>query len=571
MQNKRNGIRQFMKKFLLPTLALVLLSANLAAQEDLLTKTVEVQRTYDPTLLDAYKISPIPRIDDTAKVSAKFSYPLRQVKPMTDIYLINPLPPARVQRERYEQISQTCAYLRMGLGLKSSTLLDAYIGSERSKDFLWDVYANHYGNYGDVKNESGEKVPTMDMRNEVGASAQYSFRHALLSASLGFKQHAVRFCGYDTDSFKLADYKALPAEKVKQYFNQTYVNLEYKSAGAPDSAWSYSARFGFYDYRSKSLQVEDALKFNLYADKALTPTATVGLTANTDVYLRSERLAAGSSAVVAVEPYARERRGWWEGTAKLNFVFDNVTGSLKTYIYPTVRLTAFLVDNVFLPYVEISGRHEANTYASLTTANPYLAPDTSPYIRSSRNAISFKGGVKGKLGSLLTYRLGLEYAFINDMAFFVTSPDSAALGSYFNVAYDDVRRFTFGGNLHFQPTRAWEFRYALRYDTYHMDKLAKPYNRPALDMRLSGYYNLWDKLNFYASFNVYGGYTALSFAGKEVERSSGIDLNFGASYSFFNRSSVFFQLNNIMSSRYHVYSSYPTYGFNVMAGYSCMF
>ncbi|MDR0414834.1 MAG: hypothetical protein LBH84_05395 [Prevotellaceae bacterium] len=560
-----------MKRFLLPALALALLPASLAAQDEPLTKTVEVQRAYDPMLLDAYKISPVPRIEDTAKVSVTFTYPLRQVKPVTDIYLLNPLPAARVQRERYDQSDEVCAYLRMGLGFKLSTLLDAYVGSERSKKFLWDVYANHHGSYGDVKNEAGEKVPTMDMRNEVGVSAQYSFGRALLSGNAGFRQHAVRFYGYNVDSFSLADYKALPTEKVRQNFNHTYANVDFKSAGVPDSTWSYGAQFNFYDYRSKSLQTEDALKFNLYADKVFTPAITAGLTVNTDVYLRNDKLTAGNSAIVAFEPHAKSRKDLWEGTAKFSLVFDNVTGSLKTYFYPSVSLTAFLVDNVFLPYVEISGRHEANTYASLTTINPYLAPDTSPDIRSSRNAISFKGGVKGKLGSLFTYSLGLEYAFVNDMPFFVASLDSTALGSYFNVAYDDVRRFTFNGNLHFQPTRALEFHYALRYDSYSMNMLAKPYNRPALDMRLSGAYNLWNKLSFYASLNMYGSYTALDFTGNEVKRGSGIDLNFGASYSFFNRSSIFVQLNNIMSSRYHIYSGYPTYGLSAMLGYACVF
>jgi hypothetical protein len=571
MQNKRKGIRQAMSRFWLPVLALVAGPTKLAAEEEVLTKTVEVQRAYDPTLLDAYKISPIPRLDDTAKVRVKFTYPLRPVKPIANIYLLTPLPPARVQRERYEQSSDVRAYLRMGMGAKLSTLLDAYVGSERSRNFLWDAYANHYGSYGKVKNDAGEKVPARDMRNEIGASAQYSFERALLYANAGFRQHAVRFYGYDTGSFGLADYEALPADKVRQHFNRAYFNLEYRSAELPDSTWGYGALFGFYDYRSKSMQAEDALKLCLYANKILRPTTTVGLTVNTDVYLRSERLAASSNTVVSVEPYAKERKGWWEGTAKLNFAFDNASGSLKTYLYPSVNLTALLVDNVLLPYVEVSGRHEANTYASLTAANPYLAPDTPPDIRSSRTTVSLAGGVKGKLGSLLSYALGLEYALTNDMAFFLTSPDSAMLGSAFSVAYDDVKRLTFSGNLLFQPVRALEFRYALRYDSYGMDKLLKPYNRPALDMRLSGAYNLWNKLNFYASFNIYGSYAALDFAGKEVLRSSGVDLNFGAAYSFFNSSSVFVQLNNIMSSRYHVHSSYPTYGFSAMAGYTCVF
>jgi hypothetical protein len=99
MQNKHNGITQFMKRFLLPMLAVATLSTSLAAQEEPLTKTVEVQRAYDPTLLDAYKISPVPRIDDTAKVNVKFTYPLRQVKPLANAYLLNPLPPAREEAD----------------------------------------------------------------------------------------------------------------------------------------------------------------------------------------------------------------------------------------------------------------------------------------------------------------------------------------------------------------------------------------------------------------------------------------------------------------------------------------
>jgi hypothetical protein len=551
-------------------LAFTALSCPLAAQDDPLTKTVEVQRAYDPTLLDAYKISPVPRIDDTARVNVKFSYPLRQVKPIANIYRLSPLPPARVQRERYEPHDDIRAYLRMGLGAKLSTLLDAYVGSERSSNFLWDVYANHYGSYGDVKNEAGEKVPTIDMRNEVGASAQYSFRRALLSGNAGFRQHAVRFYGYDADTFRLADYKALPDANVRQYFNRTYLNLEYRSAELPDSTWAYGAMFGFYDYRSKSQQAEDALKLALYADKELRPTTTVGLTVNTDVYLRSKSLAANSNTVVAVTPYAKERQSWWEGTANLSFVFDNVSGSLKTHLYPSLTFTAFLVDNIFMPYAALSGKHHVNSYASLTAENPYLTPDTLD-MRSSRNVFSFIGGVKGKLGSLFSYKLGVEYAFISDMLFYLTSQDTASLGNHFDLTYDDVRRFTFSGDLHFQPTRAWDFKYALRYDSYSMDALAKPYNRPALDMRLSGAYNLWNKLNFYASFNLYGKYTALSFRGEEVDRSSGIDLNFGTSYAFFNRSSVFIQLNNILASRYQVYNGYPTYGFNAMLGYTCVF
>jgi hypothetical protein len=62
-----------------------------------------------------------------------------------------------------------------------------------------------------------------------------------------------------------------------------------------------------------------------------------------------------------------------------------------------------------------------------------------------------------------------------------------------------------------------------------------------------------------------------AWTGNTVNRSLGFDLSFGAEYCFFNRSSVFLQLNNVTNDRYHVYNNYPTYGFNIMAGYTCMF
>ncbi|MDR3329313.1 MAG: hypothetical protein LBS63_04305, partial [Prevotellaceae bacterium] len=466
---------------------------------------------------------------------------------------------------------QVRAYLRLGLGVPIASLLDAYVGKDRGERLLWNAYASHYGSYGAVKNTASDDVPTLDMRNDVGATVQYNFESALLYANLGFRQHSVRFYGYDPDSFRLDDYKALGEEQVRQHFNHTYANLSYRSKGFPDQTWSYAASFGYYNHSSRTKQAENALSFNLSASKEVEDVATFALAASADAYLRSEQLAERNNVIVSVKPQATRRQDWWEATAKLNLTFDNADGAVKTYLYPTLGFTAFVLEDAFVPFAEISGGHEANTYAAITDLNPYLAPDTAPTLRSSRSTFQIKGGVRGMLSSMLGYKVALEYAFVNDMLFFAAAQRPDGLGSYFDALYDNVTRFTLDGNLYFRPAREAEIRYALRYDAYGMDKLPKPYGRPALSMALEGAYNLWNKLGLQASLNLYGGYAALGYDGRPLERPLGVDLSLGASYSFFDRSSVFLRASNLLASRYHLYSGYPSYGFNLLVGYSCIF
>ncbi|MDR2938248.1 MAG: hypothetical protein LBU92_04840, partial [Prevotellaceae bacterium] len=558
-----------MNKIFSSLLIVAAAATQLSAQDETLTKTVEVLRAYEPTIPEAYKINPIPRIDDTASVQTTFTYPLRQVRPLTEEFLINPIAPARVQRDYYSEANErNRGYLRMGFGLKPSTLIDAYYGSERAQKFVWDVFANHYGNFGKVKNEAKEKVPNLSMRNELGGSGKYNFTHGALLGTAGFQRHDLRLYGYETDFFTLNDYKDLPNDEKRLAYNHTYFSLDYKSLALPDSTWEISGTFNFYDYRRKVRNdlTEDALEFSLFVKKRATPTTTFGVAINTDVYLRSRWGVSNSNTVFSIAPEAVEKRDSWEVSAKLNFTLDNVSGKLKPYLYPVLNLTAQLADNMFFPYVELSGEHGVNTYKSLTIENPYTL---NIDLRNTRKSIALKGGMKGHVGSMLGYDVNLSYAFVNDMHFFV---DSYLLPNYFVVLYDDVKLFTFGGTMRFQPMRPLELKLGLRYDQYTMDPLEEAYNRPSLGMKLEAKYNLWNKLNLYANARVMGGYKVMTIVDEQGatiddgNKKAGFDLSIGADYRFVDRSSVFVQINNLTNSRYQLYNNYPSYGLNLMLG-----
>ncbi|HDP54735.1 MAG TPA: hypothetical protein ENN24_03505, partial [Bacteroidetes bacterium] len=65
------------------------------AQDDKLTKEVQVVRPYEPTISDAFKINELPKVDDTISVSPSFSYNLT-MRPVAINFDVNPIPPARM-------------------------------------------------------------------------------------------------------------------------------------------------------------------------------------------------------------------------------------------------------------------------------------------------------------------------------------------------------------------------------------------------------------------------------------------------------------------------------------------
>jgi hypothetical protein len=104
-----------------------------------------------------------------------------------------------------------------------------------------------------------------------------------------------------------------------------------------------------------------------------------------------------------------------------------------------------------------------------------------------------------------------------------------------------------------------------------------PLHKPNHLFTAQGRYNLWNKIVFGADVDVRGAYYALDifrlqyYGVQYVHRPLGCDVSLNAEYRFFDKSSLFLQLNNILSSRYHAFNGYNTYGFNLLIGYAAIF
>lgn len=553
-----------MRKTLLLVNILIAAASWCASAQDVPTRTVEVTKAYDLALPDAAKINTMPRIHvDTTRLLRNFTYTLRTVSPLSEGYLLNPIPPARVQRETAAAPETFQGYARLGLGFATSTLLDAYIGGNTSSNVVWTLYANHYGNYGKVKNENKEKVYNLNVLNDIGFNVRKDFEHNGIAVNAGFAPRFVHYYGYNVDTFQLADYDKLGNDSIAQRYLKTYVSVDFSGQ---INTWSYGINVAFDDFRAKKL-AEDGVRARTFLQKKIDSSLTVGLALDVDFFAREGDW--DNHTHFALTPYGVYRRDWWEASARLAFTEDYHGSKSHFMLLPTLNFTALFFDDVLLPYAEIKGELQDNTFESLASENPYLSPFAMPAFATTRN-YAFGLGFKGRFRSTVSYNAWIDYTILKDAHFFVNTPES--LGNYFNVAYDDGGRFATNAQLTAHLSRAFDAQIYYRYQNYNLKKLEHPLHQPQHLLEVAGRYNLWNKLTFAANLHLRGKYYALDrFKGDYISRPMGCDLSLNTEYRFFTGSSVLLQLNNLLGSRYQVFNGYNTYGFNVMLGYTFRF
>jgi hypothetical protein len=554
-----------MKRLILLCATISLASTPLRAQDDS-DLSVEVVRTYDPALPNAEKIMVKPRIlPDTTHTALPISYTLRNINPLSAGYLLAPIPPAKVQREGPTAAARLQGYAKFGLGYSLSTLVDAGIGGNTTSGTAWLLYANHYGNYGSITNDKDEKTSTLDIHNDIGGSMHKTLgNHNTLSINAGFAPRFVHYYGYNTDIVTLQQYERISTDTIAQQYLKTYASINF--AGTRN-AWRYGADLSLYDFRAKHNRSEDAVQAQVTAARDMDSLLSIGAEVDVDGFLRSAALADENHLHIAIAPFGSYRRNWWQAYAKINVTIDK-HGETQAFVLPTLNFTATLFDGLFAPYIETTGRYLHNSFADLAATNPYISPLDTLDMHDTRS-YAFAIGARGRFGSLLSVHVWTDYAILSDAHFFYNT--TATAGSFFNLIYDDGKRFSANVHAASAITPAFEINATYSYQAYYLDALKHPLHKPQHTATAQLRYNLWNKLVVSAALDVRGEYYAIDAYSSDnnyIKRKAGVDLSMNAEYRFYNNSSAFLQLNNVLAQKYQRYNGYNAYGFGAMIG--CM-
>ncbi len=540
-------------------------NVKLFGQDDKLNKEVQVVRPYNPSISDAFKINLLPKIDDTLKLVPNLSYIIIQ-RPITTNFSVTPITPARMLNEPMSELYNS--YVKFGIGNSISPILEMYYNSGRSKEFNYGGWFQSHTSFGKIKLANGERVDDNFGRTDINIFGKKIFDKSVMAASAGFKKHKVTYYGYDMAAPMAT---ITPNESPKeQHFNQFNANLAYYSTYTDSTHLNYVFETGFNHLSDKFNIQETLLRLSFKMDKFLNEERFGG-ELSIDHYMKSSNLDSANNTIINFAPWINLYGKQWRAIAGTRLVIDaNSSGSLSTF-YPMGLLSYDVISHYLIPYVEIGGFLEENSYAKISAENPWIIPGKKVFNTSHK--IILTGGVKGNLSTKVSYNVYSSYSIIDSMYFFVNANLKTAnpLFNRFTVESDNVELTKFLGELTIAPSSKINFFFRAEYDRYKMLNLLKPWHKPDFTILASIRYNIREKI--VVTLDMFStGKRYIKTPANTTQSLKGLsDINLGVEYRYNKKLSAFLNLNNITSSKYDIWYMYPMYRFNVKTGLTYTF
>lgn len=548
------------------SLLLLLVNVKVYGQEDKLNKEVQVVRPYDPSISDAFKINLLPKIDDTLKVSPNLTYNIIQ-RPITKDFAVTPITPARMLIEPMSDLYNT--YIKLGMGTSISPLLEVYYNNGRNKEFNYGGWFQNHSAFGKIKLDNGKRVDSDFGRTDINIFGKKILAKSILSASAGFNKHSVTYFGYNTAApTGTINLSQAPKE---QYFNQFHANLDYYSSHTDSTHLNYAFGTGFNNLSDKFDMQETLLKLSLKMDKFNNRGEHFGGEISINQYMKNSNLDSANNTIVTLSPWINLYGKQWRAFAGTRLVFDANSSGNQSVFYPIGLLSYDIISHYLIPYIEVGGFLEENSYSKISNENPWIIPGKKVYNTSHKLILT--GGIKGNMSTKVSYNVYSSYSLIDSMYFFVNANLNSTnpLFNRFTVESDNVERTRILGELTIAPTSKLNFFFRAQYDKYKMHNLQKPWHIPDFTGLASVRYNLRDKiiltLDIFSTGKRYVKTTTYTI--KSLEGIS--DINFSIEYRYNKKLSAFLNLNNLNSAKYDTYYLYPMYRFNVKAGLTYAF
>lgn len=546
--------------------ALITISVNstIFGQDDKLNKEVQVVRPYEPSISDAFKINLLPKIDDTLKQVPKLNYNLIQ-RPFNVNYSVTPISSAKMLMEPLSDLYNT--YVKFGIGNGISPLLEFYYNNGRNKEFNYGGWFQSHSSVGNAKLDNGKKVKAEFGRTDINIFGKKMLDKATISASLGFNRNKFGYYGYDTNPPSILNTDTTPKS---QHYNQLHADLDYYSTHTDSTHLNFAFNTGI-NHLSDNFNVQETLlKLSLKMDKFIGDERFGG-ELSIHHYLKGSDLDSANNTIVTLSPWINLYGKEWRAYAGAQLVVDANSTSNQSTFYPIGHLSYDIISHYLIPYVEINGYLEENSYAKISAENPWIIPGKKVYNTSHKFNIT--GGIKGNMSTKVSYLIFANYSIIDSMYFFVNTSimPSNPLFNRFTVVSDNAERTRLIGELTIAPSSKFNVFLRVQYDKYKLKELAKPWHKPDLTATASFRYNLRDKIIVTLDMFTTGKRYVVDSNNKAKTLEGISDINLGIEYRYNKRLSAFITLNNLASSKYDVYYLYPMYRFNAKVGLTYAF
>ncbi|WP_070138032.1 TonB-dependent receptor [Crocinitomix algicola] len=549
-----------------------LIGASSFAQGDKYEIISQANRPISPS----YKIADKPAIIDTVIPIPDISYPLLSRNMHTEISL-DEIEASKIRIvKKLDKLYP--GYVKLGIGNYASPLGEFYYNSVRNRRSSMGVHVKHNSSFGNIK----DYAPSGFDQSKAHLFGEFFTTRHKFESDINYLNHGYHYYGIlDTldlisndslknrvqsigGNFKFSNYERKDSAKLLYTVKTGYDYFhEFDPKDENRNAKNTSFNIGTeLEYKLKQNVYNAAfnIKYNKYKFGDENPNLPVGFWHN------------DNNTIVQLKPVISSYGDKWKVVygADINFDF----GSDEVFkIIPVVEGKYSLFNNMFIPYAGIGGGVQQNTFKSLNRINEFIASE-----QNLKNTKEFKfyAGIKGTLSKKLSFNIAVHSTNFSDMALFVNDTIWSNLYE-FNIVYDRVNALGIDGSISYQAAEKLKIDAIVAYNRYTATDELYAWNMPALDMKLRGAYNLFDKIYVKADLTLLGGRKSPEglFTTNDDDEDFDLgfvaDANLSAEYRYNNRISGFIQFNNLAAQKYYRWNRYRVQGFQVLGGVTFAF
>jgi hypothetical protein len=579
------------RKILVGIAVLAASVCTVAAQEetDIGTETVTVVKPYTPSVSDAFKIRPMPRLNDSIVLQKKeIDYKIYSV-PVASTFTPAKGKASPVEKSKPEKLYNS--YVSAGLGnfnnahLDFYTSRDIYRGNERV-----DLGLTHRSSRGDIDDTA---LDTDFYNSALNASYLNRDSDRTWSADIGLKHQLYNWYGLPEGVFDESTISAM--DERQQYYTA-------EAGGRIDLEDSF---FSSADIRYRRFwdAVESGENRAILAPSFRIPLNEESLIINARVdYVGGEFANANAENIqntpeisygllqAGLNPGLEMERDGLSVKLGANIVYglETETEDSNFYIYPSVSASYELLDEAAIVYGGVEGYLDQNSYYDFVSQNPFVSPTLQ--IQPTDTQYDAYAGFKGQLLSNVSYNIRGSYKAENRRPLFLLNPENTFrndekayyYGNSFGVFYDDIKTLGIFGELSVTVNRNLNLGINATINDYNTETGNPAWNLPNLEGSLFLDYQIGEKWFFGSQLFYVGEREDLArvavqnvqpadYPASQITLESYFDANAHLGYRITEQFSLFLKGANLANNQYQRWANFRVQSLQVLAWVSYRF
>ncbi|CAA0171170.1 hypothetical protein [Tenacibaculum maritimum] len=551
------------------------------------TEVINVVTSYAPKVTDAFKIKKKPAIKHSKNTERKaLEYTMFSV-PVASTFIPKSGTMKTIDLGEKEHLYNN--YFSLGLGNKTTPLLEAYVRRKTYYDDEFGVYAKFLLSINPVENS---KLSSSFYNTKLNLFYKRKERYFDWKAGLNINRNKYNWYGLPNNiNFTEGTLEAIEEEQTyKSYkvFGEVVFEDSYIQEGnlsiAHFSDVLDSSEFDV-DFKAKLAFPLDRIHRNL---NDLSLNVSVNFLGGNFAYsYRDLQPIAYSFFTLGVNPHYRFLAEDFDIKigAKGYFSVDTHNNESIFLVYPDVEVAYPVIKDYANLYIGASGDLHSNTYKEFANTNPFVSPTLT--ILQTNEAYHFFGGFRGKLSQDVNYNTKISYKKEEDKPFFLANNSKSngirtgsntgflfygyEYGNSFKVAYDNITTVSFFGEIEYNVFKNLILGANGQFNNFSLTKELAPWNLPEIEGELFAKYKT---KKWYANANILfasgrkGAFyeDVFPYVPAPIALEDYIDVNLSGGYYFSDSFSAFIKVNNALNSNYQRYTNFNVQGFQALAG-----